>query len=225
MAHRPYDLVRDMVEKLGGQMLFNREGTQFGAWIITLGGNTKEFIATGKKSIPDLDQFYVPSVPSPKNWNDYKHQLIPHAEAKLYSLLNINLLSPSDEAILRQIINQARWKFSWTLARTYPHEYTTKSYCDFNGHAQLIDFIEGCGKTERFGNTYRKYLYFEERRYWHMGDPYSDNPDEQPNVINRSWVDVKRHAENVKHVWTEEEVELQTRIWEIQLEKKTDLLT
>lgn len=62
--------------------------------------------------------------------------------------------------------------------------------------------------------------YFCDRKYWHMGDPNSDDPEKQPNVINRTWVDVKRHAENVKHTWTPEEVELQKRIWEIQQEKR-----
>jgi len=55
-----------------------------------------------------------------------------------------------------------------------------------------------------------------------MGEPYSDDPELRPNVINRTWVDVRRHAENVKHRWTVEEVELQQRLWEIQLEKSTD---
>ncbi len=43
-----------------------------------------------------------------------------------------------------------------------------------------------------------------------------------PCVINRTWVDVRRHAANVRHRWTEEEVELQMRLWEIQIEKATD---
>jgi len=49
-----------------------------------------------------------------------------------------------------------------------------------------------------------------------------ENPEDWPNVINRTWVDVRRHAVNVKHRWTAEEVELQMRLWEIQLEKSTD---
>jgi hypothetical protein len=55
-----------------------------------------------------------------------------------------------------------------------------------------------------------------------MGEPYSEDPEKWPNVINRTWIDVRRHAENVKHVWTAEEIELQQRLWEIQLEKSTD---
>lgn len=54
-----------------------------------------------------------------------------------------------------------------------------------------------------------------------MGEPFSDDPEKWPNVINRTWLDVRRHAENVRHRWTPEEVELQQRLWEIQLEKAT----
>jgi hypothetical protein len=52
-----------------------------------------------------------------------------------------------------------------------------------------------------------------------MGDPASADPERWPDVINRVWVEVRRHAENVKHRWTPEEVQLQQRLWEIQLKK------
>ena len=55
-----------------------------------------------------------------------------------------------------------------------------------------------------------------------MGAPDSEDREKWPDVINRAWVDVRRHAANVRHVWTAEEVELQMRLWEIQLEKNTD---
>jgi hypothetical protein len=113
-------------------------------------------------------------------------------------------------------------EIAWTYARTYPHEYTTKKMCDPDDHAVLIDQIERFGVVERFGKDYRKYLHFRDRKYWHMGEPSSNDPEKWPNVINRTWLDVRRHAENVKHRWTPEEVELQMRIWEIQLEKSTD---
>ena len=92
--------------------------------------------------------------------------------------------------------------------------------CDEETHGRLIVFIEKYGIVEPFNQYRSKYLYFCDRKYWHMGDPNSDDPEKQPNVINRTWVDVKRHAENVKHTWTPEEVELQKRIWEIQQEKR-----
>jgi hypothetical protein len=44
------------------------------------------------------------------------------------------------------------------------------------------------------------------------------------SAFDRTWVDVRRHAANVGHRWTAEEVELQMRLWEIQLEKSTDRL-
>jgi len=50
-----------------------------------------------------------------------------------------------------------------------------------------------------------------------MGNPNSDYPEDWPNVINRTWADVRQHAANVSHRWTGEEVELQMRIWEIQI--------
>jgi hypothetical protein len=130
-------------------------------------------------------------------------------------------LTDNEAKELEQIIERAKWKFAWTYARTYPHEYTTRALCPPEDHARLIDFIERYGVIERFGKSQRKYLYFQGRKYWHMGDPYSANPEERPNVINRAWVDVRRHAENVKHRWTAEEIELQMRLWEIQLEKAT----
>jgi hypothetical protein len=111
------------------------------------------------------------------------------------------------------------------MARTFPHEYTTKTKgrCAPDDHARLIDCIERYGVRERFGDNWRNYFHFQDRKYWHMGDPYSSDPEEQPNVINRTWVDVRRHEENVRYgSWTDEEIELQKRIWEIQLEKTTD---
>ena len=82
--------------------------------------------------------------------------------------------------------------------------------------------IERYGTVERFGESRSKYFYFEERKYWHLGEPHSEDPEKWPNVINRTWVDVRRHAANVKHKWGPEELELQMRLWEMQLEKKTD---
>jgi hypothetical protein len=134
---------------------------------------------------------------------------------------DVQELLPEESQWLAAFIERTKWKFAWTYARTYPHEYTTKAFCSAEDHARLIALIERYGVTEHFGKYERKYLYFQERKYWHMGLPHSENPDDWPNVINRTWVDVRRHAANVSHVWTAEEVELQMRLWEIQLEKST----
>lgn len=222
MKNRSYDQIRSMVERLGGSMVYEREGYRYGAWVITIGENTLVIKASGNRSFPKLDQLYTPQVKDPKHWDDYTETLVPDAEKRLYSLLGIPYYPDEKREELAQVIESTRWKFAWTYARTYPHEYTTKDLCKTADHAKLIDCIEKYGIIQRFGDSYRKYFYFEDRKYWHMGEPDSDDPEEQPNVINRTWVDVRRHAENVKHRWTEEEVELQMRLWEIQLEKSTD---
>jgi hypothetical protein len=55
-----------------------------------------------------------------------------------------------------------------------------------------------------------------------MGALHSENPEDWSNVINRTWVDVRRHAANVGDRWTAEEVELQMGLWEIRLEEFSD---
>jgi hypothetical protein len=209
-------------------MAYERSGYRHGAWVIRIGESSAIVEAGGSQSFPELDRLYVPRVPNPGHWGDYLDELVPNAETQLLSMLGISSgdgpESPSDEEIseLAQIIERTRWRFSWTLARTYPHEYTTKALCSPEDHARLIDCIERYGVIERFGSSRRKYFHFEERKYWHMGEPYSEDSEKWPNVVNRTWLDVRRHAANVEHRWTAEEVELQMRLWEIQLEKSTD---
>lgn len=149
------------------------------------------------------------------------NELAPDAEARLMSYFGLSKMSAEQEEKVETAIGRSRWKFAWTYPRTYPHEYTKKDMSTEEDHALIIESIEQFGVIESFGKFSNKYLRVGERKYWHMGDPYSSDPAEQPNIINRTWLDVKRHAENVKHRWTPEEVELQTRIWEIQLEKKS----
>jgi hypothetical protein len=195
--------------------------------VIKIGGNITTIEAGGNRSFPELDSLYVPRVPEPRHWDDYSNELVPDAENQLLSMLGISdnrsEYFPEDQREnLAHLIERTKWKFAWTYARTYPHEYTTKALCSPEDHTRLIDCIERFGVIERFGESRRKYFYFEERKYWHMGEPNSEDPENWPNVINRTWVDVRRHAANVRHRWTPEEVELQMRLWEIQLEKSTD---
>jgi hypothetical protein len=229
MENRAYGLIRSIVERRGGSMAYERKGFRHGAWIIKIGEKSITIEAGGNHSFPQLDRLYVPLVKKPRNWDDYSDELVSDAEEQLISMLGISCSgrkSPSDcvTSELSQRIERTRWRFAWTYARTYPHEYTTKKFCSSGDHKRLVDCIERYGVVERFGDSHRKYFYFGERKYWHMGEPYSKDPKEWPDVINRTWVDVKRHAENVKHVWSPEEVKLQSRLWEIQLEKSTDRL-
>ncbi|HMN11981.1 MAG TPA: hypothetical protein PKD55_06615 [Bellilinea sp.] len=216
-----YQKVRSLLEKLGGTMDFLREGYPHGAWNLTLNGKQKIIEASGNRSFPELDHLYIPKIRKPKHWEDYLNELAPDAEARLMSYFGLSKMSAEQEEKVETAIGRSRWKFAWTYARTYPHEYTKKDMSTEEDHALIIESIEQFGVIESFGKFSNKYLRVGERKYWHMGDPYSSDPAEQPNIINRTWLDVKRHAENVKHRWTPEEVELQTRIWEIQLEKKS----
>lgn len=218
---KAYDEIRSLVIHHEGTMRYQREGFRFGAWIVAIGDKSLIIEASGEQTFPMLDRLYVPRIAKPKHWDDYSNVLVPDAELKLLAMFGLSIL-PSDELQgLKQAIERSKWKFAWTYARTYPHEYTTKTMSSLEDHGHLVACIEKYGVVQPFGNYQSKYLYLDARKYWHMGEPNSDDPEKWPNVINRTWLDVRQHAENVKHVWTPEEVELQKRIWEIQLEKKT----
>ena len=227
--HRAYGSVRSFVEGLGGSMVWAKKGYRHGAWIVTIADKRMVIPALGEQSFPQLDGLLVPLKPDPKTWNDYTNDLLPDAEARLLDRLAAAPppeLFPADEGDrLAELIERTHWRFSPRMARTYPHEYTTltKERCTPDDHARLIDCIERYGVLERYGSEWRPYFHFQERKYWHMGDPYSSDPEQRPNVINRTWLDVRRHEENVRD-WsmTGEEIELLKRIWEIRLEETTD---
>lgn len=210
-------------------MVWAKKSYRHGAWIITLRDKRVVIEALGVQSFPALDGLLEPIAADPKTWNDYSNDLLPDAEERLLVMLRDAPPPepfPSDqEDALAELIERTHWRFSQTMARTYPHEYTTltKERCTPDDHARLIDCIERYGVLERYGSEWRLYFHFQERKYWHMGDPYSSDPEEQPNVINRTWLDVRRHEENVRYYsMTKEEIELLKRIWEIRLEETTD---
>ncbi|HQH22579.1 MAG TPA: hypothetical protein PLJ89_10925 [Thermoleophilia bacterium] len=226
---RAYGSIRSMVEKLGGSMVWARRGYRYGAWIVTIADRRMIIPASGEQSFPQLDGLLVPLKAHPRTWNDYTNDLLPDAESRLLAMLRDapppEPFPRDQEDALAELIERTHWRFSWTLARTYPHEYTTltKERCAPDDHARLIDCIERYGVLERYRSEWRMYFHFRERKYWHMGDPYSRDPEQRPNVINRTWLDVRRHEENVRYgSWTDEEIELQKRIWEIRLEETTD---
>ncbi len=53
MEFRAYDLVRSMVERLGGTMTYERKGYVHGAWVIKIGQNDLVIKASGNRSFPD----------------------------------------------------------------------------------------------------------------------------------------------------------------------------
>ena len=145
--------------------------------------------------------------------------MVPNAYAQIVKLFGLGELPQGESAQLINAIENSKWKFAWTYARTLPHEYTKKAISQEDDHSLIISMIEKYGIVIPWKMYKNKYLFFGNRKYWHMGNPYSSNPEDHPNIINRMWLDVRNHRENVSHVWTAEEVELQMRLWEIQMEK------
>lgn len=156
--HRPYGSIRSLVERLGGSMVWAKKGYTRGAWIITVRDKSLAIPASGKQSFPQLDGMLVPLKAHPKTWNDYTNDLLPDAESRLLAMLRDAPPSepfPYDQKeTLAELIERTHWRFSWTLARTYPHEYTTltKERCAPDDHARLIDCIERYGVLERYGS-------------------------------------------------------------------------
>lgn len=93
-------------------------------------------------------------------------------------------------------VETSRWRFAKTYIESYPHEYTLDEWCDAEGFDRSIHCIERWGVVEPFWSSQRKYLYVDGRKYWHMGDPAS--PDEPPELINRSWVDVALYRDEAQ---------------------------
>ena len=90
MSNRAYDEIRTLIEQHGGTMKYEKEGYEFGAWVIRLGGRTAIIEAPGIGSFPKLDRLDVPKIKSPRGWEDYTNQLVPDAEAKLWAMLKID---------------------------------------------------------------------------------------------------------------------------------------
>lgn len=86
-----YDEIRSLVEQRGGTMKYEREGYEFGAWVIRIGGKTTVIEAPGDGSFPRLDRLYVPRVANPRGYADYTNQLVPDAETKLWAMLKFEL--------------------------------------------------------------------------------------------------------------------------------------
>lgn len=86
-TRRVYSELRDIVERRGGSMIYERAGYRWGAWVIRLGRKHATIPATGRRLFPKLDRLYEPTRPQPKTWDDYDGPLVPGAEKKLLLLL------------------------------------------------------------------------------------------------------------------------------------------
>jgi hypothetical protein len=77
------------------------------------------------------------------------------------------------------------WRFAKTYVESYPHEYTLENWGEVEAFRTAILCIERWGVSEMFWNTRRKYLYVDDRKYWHMGNASSENTEDRPTLINR----------------------------------------
>jgi hypothetical protein len=114
-------------------------------------------------------------------------------------------IDSEDLQAFRAFVADSRWRFAKTYVESYPHEYTLRHWGDSDSFWKAILCIERFGVRERFLSTQRKYLYVDERKYWHMGNATSENPDERPGLINRAWVDVTTYRENARTLGYDEQ--------------------
>jgi hypothetical protein len=120
----------------------------------------------------------------------------------------------------RGFVVESRWRFARTYVESYPHEYTLQRWGDAERFWRAILCIERWGVAERFWSSQRKYLYVDDEKYWHMGDPSSQKLDQRPGLINRTWLDVSRYRENARMLgYDDEALNLLVERWNLLLEK------
>ena len=97
------------------------------------------------------------------------------------------------------------WRFAKTYVESYPHEYTLVQAGDSDRFQTAITCVERWGVVEKFWSSRRRYLYVDGRKYWHMGNPTSEKPEDRPTLINRSWSDVARYRDDASALGYEDE--------------------
>ena len=103
-------------------------------------------------------------------------------------------------------VANSRWRFAKTYVESYPHEYTLEGWGEVEAFRTAVLCIEHWGVAETFWNASRKYLYVDDRKYWHMGNASSENADEWPTLINRTWLDVSQYRDQAKNLGYDGEV-------------------
>ena len=100
----------------------------------------------------------------------------------------------------------SRWRFAKTYVESYPHEYTLERWGEVETFRRATLCIERWGVFETFWNGRQKYLYIDEGKYWHMGNVSSENAEERPTLINRTWLDVAQYRDYAENLGYEGEV-------------------
>lgn len=117
-------------------------------------------------------------------------------------------------------VTGASWRFAKTYVDSYPHEYTLVQGGDTDAFQTAITCIERWGVVERFWNSRRRYLYVDGRKYWHMGNRESKNPDDRPTLINRSWCDVGRYNDEARALgYDGEQLKELVEHWKLKLDQ------
>lgn len=112
------------------------------------------------------------------------------------------------------------WRFAKTYVESYPHEYTLVQTGDTDRFQTAITCIERWGVVERFWRSRRRYLYVDGRKYWHMGNPTSEKPEDRPTLINRSWSDVARYRDDARALGYEgERLKQLVEQWRVKLDQ------
>ena len=120
----------------------------------------------------------------------------------------------------RAFVADSRWQFARTYVESYPHEYTLERWANSEDFWRAILCIERWGVVESFWSAQRKYLYIDERKYWHMGNALSERAEDRPGLINRTWLDVTAYREDARRlVYDEQGLDRLLGRWKKLLEK------
>ena len=114
---RVYEEIRALIEAHGGTMRHEKEGYQWGAWIVRVGANERIFHSNGS-GYPELDQLYKPKpdIPNPNHWKDYSNTLIHGAWEKFVQLLSEDKVEK--EKNMTVVDNRYRGKKEYSLVYT-----------------------------------------------------------------------------------------------------------
>jgi hypothetical protein len=86
---RPYEQIRDILESIGGKMIYRPGGGPGGVWVLDLWGRTIK-VEVRDNRVNCLDQLYIAKVKNPKTWEDYdpEAQLVEDVRWKLVALFS-----------------------------------------------------------------------------------------------------------------------------------------
>ena len=77
-------------------------------------------------------------------------------------------------------VDNSKWIFAKTYAKTWPHEYIVRDQVDEDSFVELVEHIRDHGDLGKFYTKDITYLDYSNLVYWTMGDRI-----EETTVINR----------------------------------------